>query len=48
MKKNKLLITNNITGRNSSNADAIAALSDQVLKLTKEIEMLKKRESHNI
>jgi hypothetical protein len=27
---------------NSSNTDAIAALSDQVLKLTKEIEMLKK------
>jgi hypothetical protein len=40
---------NDLTGRNSSNADAIAAaLSDQALKLTKEIEMLKKRESHNI
>jgi integrase len=33
---------NNLTERNSSNTDAIAALSDQVLKLTKEIEMLKK------
>jgi hypothetical protein len=31
-----------LTERNSSNTDAIAALSDQVLKLTKEIEILKK------
>jgi integrase len=32
----------NLTERNSSNTDAIAALSDQLLRLTKEIEMLKK------
>jgi integrase len=32
----------NLTERNSSNTDAIAALSDQILRLTKEINMLKK------
>jgi integrase len=32
---------NNLTESNSTNTDAIAALSDQILKLTKEIEMLK-------
>jgi mevalonate kinase len=31
-----------LTQGNSSNTDAIAALSDQVIKLTNEIEMLKK------
>ena len=31
-----------LTEGNSSNVDAIAALSDQVMKLTKEIEMIKK------
>jgi hypothetical protein len=31
-----------LTEGNLSNIDAIAALSDKVLKLTKEIEMLKK------
>jgi hypothetical protein len=35
----------NLTERNSSNTDAIAALSDQLSKLTKEIEMLKKGQS---
>jgi hypothetical protein len=35
----------NLTERNSSTTDAIAALSDQVLKLTKEIEMLKKNKT---
>jgi hypothetical protein len=32
----------NLTERNSSNTDAIAALSDQVMKLIREIEILKK------
>jgi hypothetical protein len=32
----------NLTERNSSNTDAIAALSDQVVKLIREIEILKK------
>jgi hypothetical protein len=32
----------NLTESNSSNTDAIAALSDQVLKLINEIEILKK------
>jgi hypothetical protein len=32
----------NLTERNSLNTDAIAALSDQVVKLMREIEMLKK------
>jgi hypothetical protein len=32
-----------LTEGNSSNTDAIAALSDQVMKLTKELEMLKDR-----
>jgi hypothetical protein len=36
----------NLTEGNSSNTDAIAALSDQILKLTKEIEMLKNGQSN--
>jgi hypothetical protein len=35
-------VISNLTERNSSNTDAIAALSDQLLRLTNEIEMLKK------
>jgi hypothetical protein len=35
-----------LTEGNSSNTDAIAALSDQILKLTKEIEMLKNGQSN--
>jgi hypothetical protein len=40
MKKEQTIFT--LTEGNLSNIDAIAALSDKVLKLTKEIEMLKK------
>ncbi len=35
-----------LTERDSSNSDAIAALSDQVVKLMNEVETLKRKNSH--
>lgn len=38
----------NLTERNSLNTDAIASLSDQVMKLMREIEMLKEDRTSGI